>query len=77
MPCQRCAAKASFSYLTYIQLWRTGSASVHGHYWADEMRDNPRQFDYQWFQPALQGAVMFINSAMKLRLQRSTKAEPS
>jgi hypothetical protein len=57
---------------SYIQLWRTGSASVHGHYWADEMRDNPGQFDYVWFQPAVQGAMLFINNAMTLYHQRAT-----
>jgi hypothetical protein len=64
----------TFEQTAYLQLWRTGSASVHGHYWADQMRDNPGQFDHEWFQPALQGAFMFINEAMKLHHQRSTNA---
>lgn len=64
----------TFERTAYLQLWRTGSASAHGHYWADQMRNNPGQFDHQWFQPALQGAFMFINDAMKLHHQRSTNA---
>jgi hypothetical protein len=62
----------TFEGTSFIQLWRTGSASVHGHYWADEMRDNPRQFDHMWFQPAIQGAMLFINDAMKLYHSRAT-----
>lgn len=58
----------------FIQLWRTGSASAHGHYWADEMRENPGQFDHVWFQPAVQGAFLFINNALGLHQQRSRKA---
>lgn len=62
----------TFEQTAYLQLWRTGSAFVHGHYWADQMRPNPAKFDHEWFQPALQGAFMFVNDAMKLRHQRST-----
>lgn len=54
-----------------IQLWRTGSASAHGHYWADDMRDNPATFDHVGFQPAIQGAMLMINDAMKLYHRRS------
>lgn len=55
----------------FIQLWRTGSASAHGHYWADEMRDNPAQFDHMGFQPAIHGAWLIINDAMALYERRS------
>jgi hypothetical protein len=55
-----------------VHLWRTGSASAHGHYWADDMRDNPAAFDHKWFQPAIQGAALMINDAMKLRHKRAT-----
>ena len=61
----------------FIQLWRTGSASVHGHYWADDMHDDPGSFDFEWFQPAIQGAMLFINKAMILRHRRaSTRTNP-
>lgn len=55
-----------------VHLWRTGSASAHGHYWADDMRDNPAAFEYKWFQPAIQGTFLMINKAMTLRYQRAT-----
>ncbi|WP_131812879.1 hypothetical protein [Mycolicibacterium peregrinum] len=55
-----------------IHLWRTGSASVHGHFWADQFRDNPATFDHKGFQPALHGAVLMINDAMTLHHKRST-----
>lgn len=61
----------SFEVTAFVQLWRTGSASAHGHFWVDEMRDNPRQFDYDGFQPAIQGAMLVINDAMKLYHRRS------
>lgn len=57
-----------------VHLWRTGSASAHGHYWADDMRDNPAAFDHKWFQPAIQGTFLMINRAMTLRHQRTTNA---
>lgn len=52
-----------------VHLWRTGSAPAHGHYWADEMRDNPAAFDHKWFQPAIQGTMLMINDAMTARGQ--------
>ncbi|TFV59401.1 hypothetical protein E4P42_08280 [Mycobacterium sp. PS03-16] len=55
-----------------VHLWRTGSASAHGHYWADDMRDNPAAFDHKWFQPAIQGTVLTINDALILRRKRAT-----
>ncbi|SKG34608.1 Uncharacterised protein [Mycobacteroides abscessus subsp. bolletii] len=55
----------------FVQLWRTGSASAHGHYWADEMRENPGQFDHSWFQPAIEGAMLMINDASKLHHRRT------
>lgn len=57
-----------------VQLWRTGSAAAHGFYWADDMRDNPAAFDHKLFQPAIQGTVLMINDAMKLRHKRATSA---
>ena len=36
----------SYEGTAFIQLWRGGSASVHGHFWADQFRDNPGQFNY-------------------------------
>lgn len=57
-----------------IQLWRQGSASVHGHFWADQYRDNPGEFDFQWFYQALYGAMLFVNEAMTLHHRRSTTA---
>ncbi|MFL0288806.1 hypothetical protein ACJH6H_26545 [Mycobacterium sp. SMC-21] len=57
---------------SFIQLWRTGSASAHGHYWSDEMRDNPGAFDHVSFQPAIQSAVLMLSDAMTLYTQRST-----
>lgn len=54
-----------------LQLWRTGSASAHGHYWSDEMRDNPAKFNHEWFPPAIQGTVLVIDEAMKLHQKRS------
>ena len=59
----------SFEGTAIIQLWRQGSASVHGHFWADQLRENLRQFDDLWFHQALYGATMFINQAMKLHHQ--------
>jgi hypothetical protein len=56
----------------FIQLWRQGSASVHGHYWADGMRGNKGAFDVVWFHTAMQGAMLFINEAMTLHHQRRT-----
>lgn len=64
----------SFEGTSYIQLWRQGSASVHGHFWADQFRDNPAEFDHEWFQPALQGAVLMTNNAMTLYDRRRTSA---
>jgi len=55
-----------------IQLWRVGSASAHGYYWADQMRDNPGQSDHQGFHTALYGATMFLNDAMMLHHRRAT-----
>lgn len=55
-----------------VPLWRQGSASVHGHFWTDQMRDNPREFDDLWFHNALYGATMFVNEAMTLHHQRAT-----
>ena len=55
-----------------VHLWRTGSASTHGYYWADDMRDNPAAFDHKWFQPAIQGTVLMISGAMDLRHERAT-----
>lgn len=55
-----------------VQLWRTGSASAHGHYWADEIRNNRGAFDFEWFQPAIQGAFLMINDAMNRRHKRAT-----
>lgn len=57
-----------------IQLWRQGSASVHGHYWVDDMRGNTGGFDVEWFQVSIQGATLFINDALKLHQQRRTYA---
>lgn len=57
-----------------VHLWRTGSASAHGHYWADDMRDNPAAFDHKWFQPAIQGAALMMNDAMNLRHKRATSS---
>jgi hypothetical protein len=56
----------------FIQLWRQGSASAHGHYWADNMRGNKGAFDIVWFHTAVQGAMLFINEAMTLHHQRRT-----
>jgi hypothetical protein len=56
----------------FIQLWRQGSASVHGHYWVDDMRGNSGAFDIDWFHVAIQGAMLFINDAMKLHQLRRT-----
>jgi hypothetical protein len=56
----------------FIQLWRQGSASVHGHYWADDMRGNKGAFDFVWFHTAVQGAMLFINEAMTLHHRRRT-----
>lgn len=58
----------------FIQLWRQGSASAHGHYWADDMRGNTGAFDIAWFHVALQGAMLFINEAMTLHDRRRTAA---
>ncbi len=55
----------------FVQLWRHGSASVHGHYWADEMRENPAMFDHEWFQTAIQGAWLFLQRAIELYALRS------
>lgn len=55
-----------------VHLWRTGSASAHGHYWADEMRENPAAFDHKWFQPAIQGTFLMVNNAMTMRHKRAT-----
>jgi len=57
---------------SFIQLWRTGSASAHGHYWDDDMREDPRRFDHEGFQPAIQGAMLMINDALLLWSRRST-----
>lgn len=54
----------------FIQLWRQGSASVHGHYWVDDMRGNTGAFDIEWFSVSIQGAMLFINDAMKLHQRR-------
>ena len=54
-----------------VHLWRTGSASAHGHYWADDMRDTPAAFNHEWFQPAIQGAMLMISKAMTLRQERT------
>ncbi len=54
----------------FIQLWRQGSASVHGHYWVDDMRGNTGAFDIEWFHVSIQGAMLFINEAMKLHQRR-------
>jgi hypothetical protein len=54
----------------FIQLWRQGSASVHGHYWVDDMRGNVGAFDNDWFHVAIQGAILFINDAITLHHQR-------
>lgn len=54
----------------FIQLWRQGSASVHGHYWVDDMRGNTGAFDIEWFHVAIQGAMLFINDAIKLHHER-------
>lgn len=54
----------------FIQLWRQGSASVHGHYWVDDMRGNTGAFDVDWFHVAIQGAMLFINDAIELHHQR-------
>jgi hypothetical protein len=54
----------------FIQLWRQGSASVHGHYWVDDMRGNTGAFDIDWFHVAIQGAMLFINDAIKLHHRR-------
>jgi hypothetical protein len=56
-----------------IQLWRVGSASAHGYYWADQMRDNPGQFDHKGFHAALYGATIFLNEAMRLHHRRATE----
>lgn len=56
----------------FIQLWRQGSASAHGHYWADNIRGNKGAFDTAWFHIAVQGAMLFINEAMTLYHQRRT-----
>ena len=56
----------------FIQLWREGFASVHGHYWADDMRGNRGAFDVVLFHTAVQGAMLFINEAMTLHHQRRT-----
>lgn len=58
----------------FIQLWRQGSASVHGHYWVDDMRGNTGAFDIDWFHVAIQGAMLFINDALKLHHRRRTNA---
>ncbi len=58
----------------FIQLWRQGSASVHGHYWVDDMRGNTGAFDVDWFHVAVQGAMLFINDAITLHHQRRTRA---
>lgn len=58
----------------FIQLWRQGSASVHGHYWVDDMRGNTGAFDIDWFHVAIQGAMLFINDALKLHHLRRTCA---
>lgn len=54
----------------FIQLWRQGSASVHGHYWVDDMRGNTGAFDVDWFHVAIQGAMLFVNDALKLHQVR-------
>lgn len=54
-----------------VHLWRTGSASAHGHYWADDLRDNPAAFNHEWFPTAIQGTVLMINDAMHLHHKRS------
>ncbi|MDF3339933.1 hypothetical protein P3H80_21025 [Mycolicibacterium septicum] len=53
-----------------IQLWRQGSASVHGHYWVDDMRGNTGAFDSEWFHIAIQGAMLFVNDALKMHERR-------
>jgi hypothetical protein len=60
----------TYAGTAFIQLWRQGSASVHGHYWADAMRGNNGTFDTAWFHTAVQGTMLFINEAMKLYHQR-------
>jgi hypothetical protein len=62
----------SFEGTAILQLWRTGSATAHGYFWADQLRDNPGQFDHVWFHSALYGATMFVNDAMKLYHQWAT-----
>ncbi|CAA0096162.1 Uncharacterised protein [Mycolicibacterium vanbaalenii] len=57
----------------FIQLWRQGSASVHGHYWVDDMRGNTGAFDVDWFHVSIQGAMLFINEAMNLHHIRHTR----
>jgi hypothetical protein len=56
----------------FIQLWRQGSASVHGHYRVDDMRGNKGAFDVAWFHAAVDGAMLFIKKAMTLHHQRRT-----
>ena len=50
-------------------MWRQGSASVHGHYWVDDMRGNTGAFDTDGSHVAIQGAMLFINDAIKLHHQ--------
>lgn len=57
-----------------IQLWRQGSASVHGHYWVDDMRGNTGAFDSDWFHVAVQGAMLFINEALNMHDRRRRNA---
>jgi len=56
-----------------MHLWRTGSASAHGHYWADDLRDNPATFNHEWFPPVIQGTCLMISRAMKLHHKRATR----
>lgn len=57
-----------------IQLWRQGSASVHGHYWVDDMRGNTGAFDSDWFHVSIQGAMLFINEALNMHDRRRRNA---